>query len=449
MLRTTYQDPVVCDLVKRRFVPIWVDADRRPDISDRYTLGGWPTTTFLTPTGRVLGGETYADPDRMTFLLTQVADIFESKQNDLLGSPPPKPRVTTAPNIDSSPLPNAEVWLTQHLREQFDTIHAGFGVTSKRVQAPALRFALLKHHEGDTALGDVAVRTLEAIAWRGLYDDVDHGVFRFCNGRDWTKPSCEKLLNVNADTLQLLLDGWLVLGDIRYRERAADIIRYIRNNLVNREPAGFFASQAADQHYYASNAATRRHLEPPRTDRSEYSDYTARMAISFVHAAEVFEDSSLLEFAVASLERVVLDTYQRGQGVGHSLNEDQSVRGLLVDHVAVSDALLELYQATDRDAYLDMAQEIMLFAGRALWDPDRGGFLDRVVAPDDVGLLRQAVKPFVANCTAARVLARLSRFSGRHDFGERAEATLASQASEVQSQGIDAALWVLAARELE
>ena len=31
--------------------PIRVDADRRPDISDRYSLGGWPTTAFLTAEG--------------------------------------------------------------------------------------------------------------------------------------------------------------------------------------------------------------------------------------------------------------------------------------------------------------------------------------------------------------------------------------------------------------
>ena len=38
----------VASIVDERFVPIRVDADRRPDISERYSLGGWPTTAFLT-----------------------------------------------------------------------------------------------------------------------------------------------------------------------------------------------------------------------------------------------------------------------------------------------------------------------------------------------------------------------------------------------------------------
>ena len=449
MLRTTYCDPTVCRIVERRFVPVWVDADRRPDISERYDLGGWPTTAFLTPTGRVLGGETYVDAGRMAMLLTQVADAFASRREELLTQlQPARPDTEAVPAVAPHRADDLEAWLAGHLGEQFDPSHAGFGFQSKRVQAPALRFALLRLQDGDMALGEVVSRTLDAIGWGGLYDDLDGGVFRYCAGRDWTAPSVEKLLGVNADTLRLLLDGWSVLDDSRYRDRAADLIRYVRNTLIDRKLGGFFASQSADETYYAADAGARQGLTTPPVDRSVYADGPAKMATAYVRAAEVFDDSSLLEFAVTSLERVVLDTYQRGNGVGHHLDDDESVRGLLVDQVAVSDALLDLYKATDRDVYLDLAQEIMLFARRTLWNAERGGFVDRAVDADDVGLLREPVTPFGTNCDAARVLARLSRVTEGHDFGEQAAATLASQIIAVPTQGLDAAAWVLAAREL-
>ena len=258
MLRTTYRDLTVCQLVERRFMPVWVDADRRPDISERYHLGGWPTTAFLTPTGRLLGGETYVDAGRMAMLLTQVADAFASRREELLTQPQPvRPDTEAAPEIPAHLADDLEAWLVRHLSEQFDPSHAGFGSQSKRVLAPALRFALLRFQEGDTALGEVASRTLDAIGWGGLYDDVEGGVFRYCAGRDWTAPSVEKLLGVNADTLELLLDGWSVLGDSRYRDRAAGLIRYVRNTLIDRKPGGFFASQSADETYYAADAAER------------------------------------------------------------------------------------------------------------------------------------------------------------------------------------------------
>ena len=43
--------------MRDRFVAVRVDADRRPDISERYTLGGWPTTAFLTADGGFQSGD--------------------------------------------------------------------------------------------------------------------------------------------------------------------------------------------------------------------------------------------------------------------------------------------------------------------------------------------------------------------------------------------------------
>ena len=69
MDRTTYADPSIATLINRRFVPVRVDVDQRPDISERYGLGGWPTTAFLTPGGAVLGGGTFVPHDRMVSVL--------------------------------------------------------------------------------------------------------------------------------------------------------------------------------------------------------------------------------------------------------------------------------------------------------------------------------------------------------------------------------------------
>ena len=53
----------------RCFVPVRVDADHRPDISERYSLGGWPTTAFLTCEGALVGGGTFVARDRMVSVL--------------------------------------------------------------------------------------------------------------------------------------------------------------------------------------------------------------------------------------------------------------------------------------------------------------------------------------------------------------------------------------------
>ena len=89
---------------------------------------------------------------------------------------------------------NLEGWLAEHLRDAFDSIHGGFGRAAKRIQEAPIRFVLARCHGGDGSIRDVAIRTLDAIGWSPLFDDVEGGVFRFAERRDWCQPHVEKLL---------------------------------------------------------------------------------------------------------------------------------------------------------------------------------------------------------------------------------------------------------------
>ncbi|TMF11059.1 MAG: DUF255 domain-containing protein [Chloroflexi bacterium] len=62
MDETTYSHPGVIDIINREYVPVRVDNDVRPDINQRYNMGGWPTTAFLTASGDILTGGTYLPP---------------------------------------------------------------------------------------------------------------------------------------------------------------------------------------------------------------------------------------------------------------------------------------------------------------------------------------------------------------------------------------------------
>ena len=213
---------------------------------------------------------------------------------------------------------------------------------------------------------------------------------------------------------------------------------------------GFFASQRGDPAYYGSaGGGGAAGGGAPPVDRTVYADATAGMARVLARASVALDDASLLDCAVRAVERVVAGTYERGGGVAHEARDPSPVRGLLADQVRASAALLDLHALTDREAYLDVAQELMHFAIRRLWDTDGGGgFLDRVHGPDDVGLLRERVRPFGANCEAASVLLRLARLTGSAPFRERAETTLAAQAPAARAHGVDAAPYALALGEL-
>ncbi len=110
-------------------------------------------------------------------------------------------------------------------------------------------------------------------------------------------------------------------------------------------------------------------------------------------------------------------------------------------------AHLDAHAATGNIVYEMMAQELMHYAVRMMWDEEGGGFFDRSVpeAAERIGLMGERLKPFVRNCDAARVLKRLAAVKGDHNFGAQAEATLAAMAPLAAQQGPLAAHYLLAA----
>src|SRR3982074_574164 len=80
MDETTYSDRQVIDLVNEQYVPVRVDNDVRPDVNQRYNMGGWPTTAFLTPEGDILAGATYLPPEQMRDAAARVASVYRSNK---------------------------------------------------------------------------------------------------------------------------------------------------------------------------------------------------------------------------------------------------------------------------------------------------------------------------------------------------------------------------------
>jgi uncharacterized protein YyaL (SSP411 family) len=160
-------------------------------------------------------------------------------------------------------------------------------------------------------------------------------------------------------------------------------------------------------------------------------------------------DASLSEFAIKSLERLMVLCYRPGSGVAHYFDGLPRVRGLLDDQIAAAVASLDAFEATGDIVYEMMAEELALYAIRTLGDEREGGFHDRAAdAEADVGLLCERMKPFTGNCAAARLLARLATLSGKHEYADCASRTLAAVAARAAGEGPLAAEYALALRSL-
>ena len=91
------------------------------------------------------------------------------------------------------------------------------------------------------------------------------------------------------------------------------------------------------------------------------------------------------------------------------------VRGLLDDQIAMADAQLDAFEATGNVVYQMMAEELAHYALRTMWDERMAG--SSIAAGGStraIGLMRDRLKPFAANCDASgAVRRRRSRAAGR------------------------------------
>ena len=65
----TYDDPQVRELIADRFIPVYVDQDSRPDISQRYERWGWPATIIFGADGTEIVADGGGDPARVPVAL--------------------------------------------------------------------------------------------------------------------------------------------------------------------------------------------------------------------------------------------------------------------------------------------------------------------------------------------------------------------------------------------
>src|SRR3989338_8080859 len=48
----TLHQPEIVDYINKNFIPVFVDADKRQDLTRQYLAGGWPSTVIFSPDGK-------------------------------------------------------------------------------------------------------------------------------------------------------------------------------------------------------------------------------------------------------------------------------------------------------------------------------------------------------------------------------------------------------------
>jgi uncharacterized protein len=448
---TTYGDPAVAALINARYVPVRVDTDLRPDINERYNQGGWPTTVFLTPTGLVLHGATYLTPEQMHGILSELADYYRANRDDI-GRKVAAALAQERERRDGSAIKEvpeqAAFVVLEQMERQYDGRNGGFGFSTKFPHPEALDLLIASFSQTrDPFWREMASRTLDGMAERGMYDRVEGGFFRYTADRAWQTPHFEKMSDTNAALIRTYLHAAMVFGVPKYGSIARDVLRYVLATLV--DPAGgIHGSQAADEAYYRRDAAGRAETTAPPVDPRIYTNWSARMASSLLLASVVLpDDPQRAEYRAAALktiDRLLAEAQDDDGGMFHLLAPDgtRGEKGLLADQAWMAHAALEAYAHTGDADYREQARRIAAFMLRTLLAPN--GFRDRPRDDAAPGLLAEPVYNLAENSVAAELFLRLLWVTGEETYKEIAGRILAGFGETYAAQGVFAAGYALA-----
>ena len=137
-----------------------------------------------------------------------------------------------------------------------------------------------------------------------------------------------------------------------------------------------------------------------------------------LRASRSLDPGAIVQDAIDELERIVAAAYRPGAGLAPHGPGRVAVPGGLGAYVALSFALLTAYDVSGRLPYSMLAEELMQFARRTLWDEAEARFTDAQL---------DRVESCFLNCDAARVLCGLAALHS--DGGYRAAAVITPEAA--------------------
>jgi uncharacterized protein len=357
MEEVTYRDPVVMDLVGSRYLAVRVDADARPDLSNRYEEYGWPATiVFNTDGNEIVKRRGYLPPAQMASMLQAIIE-------DPSPGPSVVPEAASVPGEKTTVGISRQNELRQTLIDRYDQANHGWGTEQKFLDWDTIEYCLGETERGDHTFERMARETLAAQL--SLLDPAWGGVYQYSTDGDWQHPHFEKIMQMQAEDLRIYALAYALWHDEAYLQAADRIRAYLKNFLTSPEGA-FYTSQDADlidgKHggeYFQLGDSDRRNLGVPRIDTHVYARENGWAISGLTVLYAVSANRDCLDDAVRAAEWICANRSLSGGGFRHDATD--SAGPYLGDTLSMARALLGLYAATGDRAWLQRATQAIEF----------------------------------------------------------------------------------------
>jgi len=410
--------PDMIKTVNENFIPIYVDADKRQDLTRQYLEGGWPSTTIFTPSRERLFGYSGVRPvSNMIENLNRAVTYVNSDTSDYkISYNYQKENIIIPTKNQLSSLNNQ--FITSAV-QFFDPLYGGFGTGQKFPQARTLNFILDEYEKTlDPTLLNIVEKTLENQYTKkdelksnyNLYDPIDGGFHRYGTQRDWTPPHYEKMLYDNARLLKTY--GHLQIlnpTNIYVNEVVENTHKFIKDNWYDEINGGFYSN--SDVHgedtYYGEFPRSK---IKPRVEKTKYTDWNSEAVLTYLYLYDKTNNPEYKEMAQKSLNYLENEMISEFGAYHYDDRDKKGVRGNLIDNSYMLLALVEGHRVLGEDSYLINAKKIADYSLENLYDWNSGGFFERnspdkeIYAPGEEILLS---KPSEENAIMIYALSKL------------------------------------------
>jgi uncharacterized protein YyaL (SSP411 family) len=397
MNRETWADPEVRGVLKDKFIPVYVDQDSRPDISQRYERWGWPATIIFGPDGTEIAKlRGFYSPQYFIPVLTAtIEDPSPVEYPDPGG--PERGRMLATGLTDAQ-----RDEILSFIDNAWDDEHGGWS-KSKFVDGPMLAWALQRARQGDKE-NEARIRKVLTLMSETMIDK-DVGAISQVNLKpDWSEQAREFPMFAQEAALTAYARASVMFGDPTYRQAADRIYGFLKNTMAA-PGGGFYASMGLSE-------------GEPGVDKRQYARETAQAIsglLAYYDATGVVEAR---ELAVGGARWALGSRTLPGGGFRHA--EQDKGGPYLADNVEMAKALLALHRSTGEREWLTQAQATADFIAKTFVDPATGGFV--VSASPEARQLTKPIKQREDNVTAVRMFSLLSSYTGESRYREIAEA---------------------------
>ena len=397
MNRETWANPEVRGILRDKFIPVYVDQDSRPDISQRYERWGWPATIIFGPDGtEIVKLRGFYSPQFFLPILTET--VKDPSPVDY-----PDPGGTERERTLATGLSDTQrEEILGFIDNAWDEEHGGWS-KSKFVDGNMLVWALQRARQGDTVNTARIKRVLSLMAATMI--DKSTGAMNQVNLKpDWSEPAREFPMFAQEAGLAAYARAWTMFGDPAYRQAADRIYGFLRDTLAA-PGGGFYASLGMSE-------------GEPGVDRRLYARETAQAVAGLLAYYDATGVAGARELAVSGARWVLANRALPAGGFRHA--EQDKGGPYLADNVEMAKVLLALHRSTGERGWLAQAQATADFIARTFIDPATGGFV--ASAAPDAKQLTKPIKQREDNVTAVRMFSLLSAYTGDIRYREIAEA---------------------------